>query len=542
MKINSYFKKSSIVDILCNMTFILCIILLLSINNIISTVNAFTLPWPTNIQSNASLWVTDVQTPTSFVNNIYSGRDPVILLEVSPATYTGVINTDLQGKKVNSTFQTSSFNLTVNIQICASIYIPSDWGLTPSTNLTYNYTNVWLRMVNSSNPGPCLNDICAVYFTIGFSNQDVGLAPGPTYPAIIYYDPSLGTQTIPDQDGIYIRYNDWNQVCALYTQGTLQYYWNGVKVIEILFVTTGTGDIPNMLTEVFLQAINTNITTDAYWSEVSTGIGVPEGTLFDMVWIGGILSPGDLVIMRGARVNSQGGFVNGFVHNWGTVYMSADAFLFTSNTFFKGYRAFTNDSTIPRFHFNSQLDDELSPTDNLMIGDIIEGGQTRITVNNVGGTGAATAAPGIPLITTSVIPSITDYCNRNVFVLEPPGFVFVGIYYYALICNQTELGWFLMSSLTPPPPPTPPAPVPVPTPPTPVPVPVPIPPTPVPAPTPTPTPTPVSPSSPTPGPLPTGSIVAIVISSVIGLFLLFLVIMCLARNGEGTEYEEMEEY
>lgn len=455
--------------------------------------NNFNLPWPTNVESNATLWVTDRHAPAAFINDVFAGRNPVILNEVNSTSFTGISFQDLQGKKINGTFQLP-VNLTIPAGVCGSLYIPLAWQANPGPTF-YRRPYIWLRMVNSSNPGPCVGDGCALYFTIGFSNQNV-------VGSLLYFDPNVGNVILPNPGGNSIYYNDYNQACAFFTGGTLQYYWNGAMIIELFNLTASTGDMPNMLTEVFLQQRNTNITTKSYWSEVSTGYAVENDGFLRTSWIAGTVI-GDIMIMKNATLLLEGAIVSGFIHNWGNINMTLPSNPFHASVIENGYRAFTNQSNIPKIFFNTQLNDSFSLSDILVIDGPIEGGTTTVYINNINGTGAATEDFGIFLIQGS-LANVTFNCSS--FELASPGYIELNGFFYFLVCNASNGPfWYLKTNTTSPSPPSP--------------SPSPSPPTPSPGPS-----SPISPPSPSP-PISPGAIIAIVLASSAVLIIILTMIL-----------------
>lgn len=396
----------------------------------------FTLPWPTNIESDATLWYVDRKLPAIFENDEWSGRDPVIKI--------GLIGTDFdpsnsfyntQGKKIVSAYNTSAVNTSVPIMYCGSIYIPSEWEANAG-NTNYNRSDIWLRLINSSGLTECPGDACAVYLTIGFTNRN-------TAGSVMYFDPTVGSIVISVGD--LMHYDDWNQGCGVWSQGTLKYFWNGVQISEITGISSGDqGYIPDTISEYFIQARNTNSTTTAYWSEASTGRAVIANEYLSLDWVvndeSGSVSY-DIITMINGTLISNGININGFLHNWGTVSMSTEADPFKSLETSNGYRAFTNDSNIPRLLFNVELGDSSSPADTFVISNVIEGGQTTISVNNVGGLGDLTTGLGILLIDASAVSHVIT-CES--FVLDVASIV-VSDFTYTLVCDTATKSWYLQS-------------------------------------------------------------------------------------------------
>ena len=236
----------------------------------------------------AGTWEVDRYAPFAFVNaGTLLGRSNVLDLGISsadslanrpPAFSSTFYNTQGRG------FQLSQTNYAV---IYGSVYLPSAW--THSTGATdYRRSDLWGVISPATGGDVCPGSACNLFPILDFTNAD------PRYPSTTnaatgryrVFDTSIGFVNLATP----VAYNQWNDLCTVWTGGDIRHYVNGALVYtqtDISQADTSFGPL-NKFTRMIVQAYNFGSSYDANWS----GLGAGTVTSTTVTGSGQTSSPG----------------------------------------------------------------------------------------------------------------------------------------------------------------------------------------------------------------------------------------------------------
>lgn len=222
--------------------------------------------------SGAGVWEVDRYAPAGFTNaGTVNGRPSVLALALSASDSQANRPPAFSGTFYNTQGRGFQVDLPAYSVLYGSVYLPSPWATTNAGDALLNRrSEMWGVLSPATGGDTCAGSACNLFPIIGFTNASAAnpLTQGGAGRYRVF-DSNIGFVDL----GTPVGYDQWTDVCTVFTGGELRFYINGALVyVQSSLVQSDTSfGPPTKFTRTIMQAYNFGSDYTAQWSTLGAG-------------------------------------------------------------------------------------------------------------------------------------------------------------------------------------------------------------------------------------------------------------------------------